>query len=112
MRCRGRDKKTLASFAPVERQTIRTLAGILRLANALDASGDGRILRVKVEEHKTLLIIQAQGYSARDRIAEEIAAGRHLLETVYRRPILVRPWRMPKARRGPKPNTRVLPLSA
>ncbi len=105
-------QKTLASFAPAERQTIRTLAGILRLANALDAGRDGRIQRVRVEEHKTLLIVQAQGYSARDRMAEEIAAGRHLLETIYRRPILVRAWRPAKPRRMVRPNTRMLPLSA
>jgi exopolyphosphatase/guanosine-5'-triphosphate,3'-diphosphate pyrophosphatase len=105
-------QKTLGAFAPAERQTIRTLAGILRLANALDAGRDGRIQQVKVQEHKTLLIIQAQGYSARDRMAEEIAAGRHLLETIYRRPILVKPWRATKARLSSKLGARLLSLSA
>jgi hypothetical protein len=44
------------------------------------------------------LLITAQGYSARDRIAEAIAAARHLLETVYRRPVIVRPMRVAKTR--------------
>ena len=35
------------------------------------------------------------GYSALDRSAESIAAARHLLETMLRRSILVRPLRLP-----------------
>jgi len=35
------------------------------------------------------------GYSALDRSAEEIAAARHLLETVLRQPVLVRALRTP-----------------
>ena len=33
-------------------------------------------------------------------MAETIAAGRHLLETVYRRPVMVKPVRMLKVRGG------------
>jgi serine/threonine protein kinase len=33
----------------------------------------------------------AQGYSARDRMAEGIAGARHVLEFVYRRPVMVKP---------------------
>ncbi len=86
-------QKTMAAFTPVQRETVRRLAGILRLANALDAERDGRIQGVKIHEQDGFLLLAAQGYSARDRLAEEIAAGRHLLETVYRRPILVKPLR-------------------
>ena len=108
----GAGQKTLASFTPAERQTIRTLAGILRLANALDTERDGRIKRVKVDQHKALLIVQAEGYSPRDRMAEEIAAGRHLLETIYRRPIMVKAWRPAKTPRVAKSAMRTLLLSA
>ncbi len=37
------------------------------------------------------LRLPPQGYSPRDHMAEGIAAARHLLETVYRRPVIVKP---------------------
>ena len=35
-------------------------------------------------------MVRVAGYSALDRSAEDVAAARHLLETVLRRPVLVR----------------------
>jgi len=86
--------KALHGLSPSQRQGVSRLAGILRLANAFDASRDGRIRRLEVEGRNGWLLIAAQGYSPRDRTAEAIAAGRHLLETVYRRPVIVKPMRM------------------
>ena len=40
-----------------------------------------------------VLLIAAQGYSSRDSQAEAIAAARHLLETVYRRPVMIKPMK-------------------
>jgi hypothetical protein len=74
-----------------QRQSILKLAGILRLANAFDSEHDGRIQRLEVHQQNGFLEIAAQGYSPRDRMAESIAAARHLLETVYRRPVIVKP---------------------
>ena len=84
-------QKTLRGLNHEQRQTITRLAAILRLANALDAEGDGRIRRVRLGAADGHFVVEAEGYSANDRLAEEIAAGRHLLETVYRRPVLVKP---------------------
>jgi hypothetical protein len=39
------------------------------------------------------ILLRVEGYSALDRSAEEVAAARHLLETVLRRPVLVRTLR-------------------
>ena len=86
-------QKTMAAFTPVQRETIRRLGGILRLANAMDAERDGRIQRARIHEQNGFLVLAAQGYSACDRLAEKISAGRHLLETVCRKPILVKPLR-------------------
>jgi hypothetical protein len=49
-----------------------------------------------------VLLIAAQGYSPRDNQAEAIAAARHLLETVYRRPVMVKPMKAssPKLKLG------------
>jgi hypothetical protein len=45
-------------------------------------------------EGNKVLLIAAQGYSPRDNQAEAIAAARHLLETVYRRPVMVKPMKV------------------
>ena len=89
-------QKTLAGLTPAQRQAVVRLAGILRLANAFDSDRDGRIQRLEVHEQNGFVEIAAQGYSPRDRRAEGIAAARHLLETVYRRPVMVKPLKPPK----------------
>jgi hypothetical protein len=81
-----------------QRQDIARLAAILRLANSFDAARDGRIKRVRVKDGDAgnkILRIEAQGYSPRDNQAEAIAAARHLLETVYRRPVMVKAMKVP-----------------
>jgi exopolyphosphatase/guanosine-5'-triphosphate,3'-diphosphate pyrophosphatase len=91
-------QKPLRGSTPPQRQEVARLAGILRLANAFDAEQDGRIQRLELAQKNGMLIVAAQGYSSRDRSAETIAAARHLLETTYRRPILVKPLLAPKLR--------------
>jgi CHAD domain-containing protein len=92
----GAGQKTLVGLNPSQRQCLLQLAGILRLANAFDADRTGLIQRLEVHQQNGFLQIAAQGYSPRDRIAESIAAARHLLETVYHRPVMVKPLRAPQ----------------
>ena len=92
----GAGEKTLVGLTPSQRRCLVQLAGILRLANAFDAERDGRIQRLEVHQHNGFLEIAAQGYAPHDRIAESIAAARHLLETVYLRPVMVKPLRASK----------------
>jgi CHAD domain-containing protein/HD superfamily phosphodiesterase len=89
-------QKTLAGLTPGQRQDILRLAGILRLANAFDFERNGRVHHLEFHDHNGFLTIAAQGYSARDRMAEKVAAARHLLETVSRRPVMVKPLRVTK----------------
>jgi len=98
----GAGQKVVQGLSLSQRKDISRLAGILRLANAFDASRDGRIERLEVKSQNGFLLIAAQGYSPRDRNAETIAAARHLLETVYRRPVMVRPMRVARAKAGAK----------
>ena len=86
-------QKTLAHISAAERTTARKLAGILRLANAFDADHKTQIQRIQAETQNGYLQIRAQGYNPRARMAENIAAGRHLLEMVCHRPIVVQPMR-------------------
>lgn len=115
-----RSHKALRDLLPDEQKMIVRLAAILRLANAFDAEHDGRIRRVKVElpqlapqpgseqnGHRRrsgdflrrapvwgkneALVISAEGYVPASLTARTIAAERYLLETVLKRPVVVRP---------------------
>lgn len=97
-------QKALRGLSLKQRQDITRLAGILRLANAFDTTRDGRVRRLQVangsrrNRQDKVLVIEAQGYSARDEQAETIAAARHLLEIVYRQAVLVKPLKKSETR--------------
>ncbi len=93
-------QKTLVGLSPDQKQTVLYLAGILRLANAFDSQADGHVQRLQVRQQNGFLEVAAQGYSPRDRTAEIIAAARHLLETVYDQPIMIKPLRAAKPNRS------------
>jgi len=85
-----------------QRKIITLLAGILRLANALDDERDGQIQSIKVSQNANYIVIQAQGLRQDSMLAEKIAAARHLLEINCGVPVLVQPMtnRAPRAAAG------------
>ncbi len=91
-----RRHKSLRDLLPNEQKAAVQLAAILRLANALDASHDGHIQRIKIESNgpkvnnREALIISAEGYSPMAQSAQTIAAERHLLEIVLHRAVVVK----------------------
>jgi len=94
-----RKHKSLRDLPPDEQKGTIQLAAILRLANALDVAHDGNIHRIRIENDQInpkgneALIIAAEGYSPLGQSAQTIAAERHLLETVLRRPVVVKPMK-------------------
>jgi hypothetical protein len=117
-----RKHKCLRDLLPDEQKATIQLAAILRLANALDASHDGRIRRIQVgnipikaknsrkqrsngflrktsgSRSSAALVIVAEGYSPLGTSAQTIAAERHLLETVLHRPVVFRSMKNPAFR--------------
>jgi CHAD domain-containing protein len=87
--------KSLRELAPVQRPITKLLAGILRIADAFDDTRDGQVRRLRVENENGFVLISAAGYSPITRTAQDVAAARHLLEIVLRRPILVKPLKVP-----------------
>lgn len=110
-----RRHKAIRDLLPDEQKATIQLAAVLRLANALDAAHDGQIRRIQVEVSRAgresapkksmrgangslprrlapneALVIVAEGYSASSVVAQTIAAERHLLEVVLRRPVVVK----------------------
>jgi len=93
----SRKHKALRDLLPDEQKGTIQLAAILRLANALDAAHDGHIRRIQIERDQIrargngALMIAAEGYSPLGSSAQTIAAERHLLETILRRPVVIKP---------------------
>jgi exopolyphosphatase/guanosine-5'-triphosphate,3'-diphosphate pyrophosphatase len=106
-----RDHKALRDMLPDEQKITIQLAAILRLANAFDATHDGHVRKVKIENEEPrnrkgrkdgflrkpaglgvneALVIGAEGFAAGSATAQAVAAERYLLETVLRRPIVVK----------------------
>ncbi len=94
-----RRHKALRDLLPSEQKASIQLAAVLRLANALDAAHDGQIRRIQIEggsiKRNESLIIAAEGYSPLGASAQTIAAERHLLETVLRRPVVIKAMKNP-----------------
>ena len=107
-----RSHKALRDLLPDEQKITIQLAAILRLANAFDAAHDGHIRRLQIENAAAIpdrkrrtngflrkpaklapneaLIIGAEGFVVDSPTAQAVAAERYLLETVLRRPMVVR----------------------
>jgi CHAD domain-containing protein len=103
-----RKHKTLRDLLPDEQKGTIQLAAILRLANAMDAAHDGHIRRIQIESDQVgrkgneALIVGAEGYSPIGPSAQTIAAERHLLETILRRPVVVKPMNYSRPRTAPQ----------
>lgn len=85
-------QKCLGSLPSSARPSIIRLAGILRLAHALDFSHDRQVRRLHVERNDKTVTVRGEGYEESSDIAERIAAARHLLESSCGVAVLVRPW--------------------
>jgi CHAD domain-containing protein len=91
--------KSLQVLELPDRPIAMELAGVLRLANALDVrhgrrgGGGENPPQLEVSLRDPVVVVRVAGYSALDGSAERVAAARHLLETVLRRPVLVRSLR-------------------
>ncbi len=104
-----RGHKELRDLLPNEQRSVVQLSAVLRLANALDFAHDGHIRHVKIENivsprrrangfvrkppalgKDEAVVIAAEGYVPASDTAQTIAAERYLLETVLRRPLIVK----------------------
>ena len=105
-----RSHKALRDLLPDGQKSILRLSAVLRLANALDCQHDGQVRRLRLENtgftrtrtngflrkpqslgKNEALVINAEGYRDGTETARAAAAERYLLETVLRRPVMVKP---------------------
>lgn len=93
-----KSQNRLRVLPPAQRRSAQLLAGILRLASALDAQHQGTIRRIKVAMPGDFVIVYAEGLKNQSDLAERIAGARHLLELSLGVPIVARPM-PPRVRR-------------
>jgi hypothetical protein len=80
-----------ARLRKARQEEVRGLAGVLRVARALDRCGATSRPRVRAEETPVGLRLRVAGLIDSREHAARLAAGKHLLETVLRRPLLIEP---------------------
>jgi len=81
-----------AGLPAQRRAELMPLAGVLRLANALDDAHDQRITSIALERRDGALVIYAQGLTnAVNPFGEQLARACYLLETCIKMPIALKP---------------------
>jgi len=97
----------LRDLALDQKKIALHLAGILRLANALDFNSAGVVGRVSVEADEKALTIRAQGYNPWTRAAEKNTGAAYLLALILRRAILIKP--APRVKTTPRTRSKQTP---
>ena len=86
-----RAKHQAYSALPAEGQVlVRTLAGVLRVADALDEAHDGSVRRLEVRNGGDYLLLRAAGWEETEQHAAILGGRKHLLESAIEKPIIVR----------------------
>ena len=90
---RGQEPKTkekgFGRLTKEEQQAVCAMAGVLRLARVLRKCGVESSKGLQVERSVDALIVRAPGLEDTEASAARVAAGKHLLETVLERPLIV-----------------------
>jgi hypothetical protein len=90
---RGQEPKTkekgFGRLTKEEQQAVCAMAGVLRLARVLRKCGVESSKGLQVERSVDTLIVRAPGLEDTEASAARVAAGKHLLETVLERPLIV-----------------------
>jgi CHAD domain-containing protein len=82
-------QKGYARLTREERQALCAMAGVLRLARVLPKCGVESSQGLRVARSVDALILRAPGLEDSEMSAARVAAGKHLLETVLERPLIV-----------------------
>jgi CHAD domain-containing protein len=84
------EQNAFAKLKTTQQKKVKLLAGILRIAVALNSHSQYPVRRIQVQTGSECITLLAQNYSGEGRTGERVAKSRYLLETVLGRPIAVR----------------------
>jgi CHAD domain-containing protein len=86
----GAKHKAFLRLAEEERKAVCALAGVLRLARALRKFGCETTAGLRVEKSVEALIVRVPGLKDTEEAAARLAVGKHLLESVLGRPLILK----------------------
>jgi CHAD domain-containing protein len=101
---RGPEPKQKNGFAKLSEEqqvAVRALAGILRLSRTLRKSGLEEAVGLRCEKSSEAIILSVPGLLDTAEIAARLAAGKHLLESVLEKPLILKS--APKPEKAPAP---------
>jgi CHAD domain-containing protein len=84
-------QSSFARLTAAQQRRTLLLAGILRLADSLESTHDGRVKKLVLVKQDSQLLVSVDGYDPRGPAAARVAVARHILETLYDLPVVVRP---------------------
>ena len=87
--------KAYAKLTPADQTAILAMAGVLRLARVLRKCGIITAKGLRVEKSVDAILISAAELGDSEEIAARLAIGKHLLETVVGRPVILRALPVP-----------------
>ena len=86
------DHQGYGSLSPTEQQKVSWLAGLLRLADSLDADRSGKIVRLQVSNLKEALVVRVEGRAVEMLPSmTPVMEKKRLLETCAGRPVVIQP---------------------
>ncbi|HMD10680.1 MAG TPA: CHAD domain-containing protein [Candidatus Acidoferrum sp.] len=94
-------KNGFAKLSEEQQITVRTLAGVLRLARSLRKSGLESAVGLRCEKSADAIILSVPGLLDTAEIAARLAAAKHLLESVLDKPLILKS--VPKPEKVPAP---------
>jgi len=86
----GPKHKAFSRLPEEEQKTVCALAGVLRLARALRKFGCETSVGLRVEKSVDALIVRVPGLQDTEEAAARLAAGKHLLESVLGKPLILK----------------------
>jgi CHAD domain-containing protein len=84
------EKSLIVGVTAKRRRELMGLLAVLRLANALDEPHQQGVDTLKVEGKSDYILVVAHGLQEFSETAQRVARARYLLETLTKRPILIR----------------------
>jgi len=91
-----------------QQQTVRALAGILRLSGALRKSGVEIKSRLRADHTPEAILLRVPNLPDTVESAKRLAAAKHLLEIYLTKPLVLRPAPAPKPAAPAAPDTNLL----
>lgn len=82
--------KAFAKLSTPQQEQVRGLAGVLRLARALRKCGVESCVGLRLEKSAEALVMKVPNLSGTEEVAVRLAAGKHLLEGLLDRPLIVK----------------------